>query len=125
MSLHRQRQHPEYVEGCFACKVSTLRLAPSVASSTAWGARAAADKAREKRWDRDMPAYKRLRNQGFQPPHIDGSADLETNATTRFEIESGRAYPGQEKKVAEAVDFVEQGTGRSVFEPAVTPKKAG
>lgn len=23
MTLHQERQHPEYVEGCFACKIST------------------------------------------------------------------------------------------------------
>lgn len=73
----------------------------------------------ERRWQRDMPAYKRLREDGLQPPRIDGCADLEVNASTRFEVESGRAYPGKEKQLSEAVDFFEQGTGRSVFTPAV------
>ena len=71
----------------------------------------------EKRWHRDMHAYKRLRDQGLQPPRIDGCADLEVNATTRFEVESGMAYPGRERQVRDAVDFFEQGTGRSVFTP--------
>lgn len=121
MSLHRQRKHPEYVEGCFACKVSTLRLAPSVASTTEWGAKAAADKAREKRWSQDMPAYKRLRAHGYQPPRIDGSAHLEANAETRFEIESGRVH--DQRQLSEAINIVEDSIGRSVFDPVSTPNK--
>jgi hypothetical protein len=80
-------------------------------------------KEREKRWARDMPAYKRLREEGYQPPGIDGAAYLEANATTKFEIESGRAYAGQATQVKEAVDFFEQGTGHSVYEPATKPKE--
>lgn len=32
---------------------------------------------RQKRWDRDMAAYLRLRKQGYGPPKIDGSYALE------------------------------------------------
>jgi len=74
---------------------------------------------REARWAVDMPAYKRLREQGLQPPRIDGCAKLEAQADTRFEVESGRAYPERKQQLREAVDFFEQGTGRSVFTPAV------
>jgi hypothetical protein len=80
-------------------------------------------RAREKRWQKDMPAYKRLRQEGYQPPSIDGAAALERDATTKFEIESGRAYRGQEKQVRDAVAFFEEGTGHSVFEPAVKSKE--
>jgi hypothetical protein len=69
-----------------------------------------------------MPAYKRLRDQGYQPKGIDGAAALERDATTRFEIESGTAYRGQGKKVEEAVNFVEDLTGKSAFAPVVAPK---
>lgn len=89
-----------------------LQIAPVLTGK----AKAASD--RESRWEKDMPAYRRLRNQGYQPPHIDGSHALERDATTKFEIESGKAFPGQEREVKEAVDFFEQGTGRSVFSPA-------
>lgn len=117
MSIHH-RTHPEYVEGCFGCKVSTLMLAPSVAATTAWGGAAAREKAMERRWAKDMPAYKRLREQGYQPPSIDGAARLEREASSRFEIESGKAFPGKEKEVKDAVSFVQESIGRSVFEPA-------
>lgn len=45
----------------------------------------------ERRWDRDMPAYKRLVDQGYQPPRIDGCGDIETNAEHVKEVELGRA----------------------------------
>ena len=31
----------------------------------------------EKQWDRDGESYRRLRKDGLQPNHIDGSADFE------------------------------------------------
>ena len=43
----------------------------------------------EDRWQKDMPAYKRLREDGLQPPGIDGSAALEAHAVTSKQIEMG------------------------------------
>ena len=40
-----------------------------------------------------MPAYRRLRKQGYQPPGIDGCAALESKAETREEIELGHVFP--------------------------------
>lgn len=47
----------------------------------------------DKQWDKDMPAYKRLRNNGIQPKRIDDSAELETRATEQFEIEMATIVP--------------------------------
>lgn len=44
----------------------------------------------ERKWDKDMPAYKRLREDGLQPPRIDGSYVMEQNAVHEKEIELGR-----------------------------------
>ena len=77
--------------------------------------------AREKRWAKDMPAYKALRAQGLQPPRIDGSAKLMAHAETRFEVESGQILPGQSKKIEAAVSAVESVTGKSLYEPNTTP----
>lgn len=41
----------------------------------------------EARWHRDHDAYTTLRRQGYQPQHIDGSADLAARATSAAEIE--------------------------------------
>lgn len=43
----------------------------------------------ESRWERDMPAYHRLRMNGLQPPKIDGCADLEQRAGSQMEVEMG------------------------------------
>lgn len=51
---------------------------------------------KERAWDKDMPAYKRLREDGLQPAHIDGSARLEQTANDRIEIEAGRNYTKRE-----------------------------
>lgn len=42
---------------------------------------------REKRWGRDMDAYKRLRRDGVQPPQIDGSALRERAGMDNYDIE--------------------------------------
>jgi hypothetical protein len=49
--------------------------------------------ATDKRWEADMPAYKRLRRNGIQPPRIDDSAALESRATDQFEVEMGKIVP--------------------------------
>lgn len=46
--------------------------------------------ARERVLAKDMSAYKRLRRDGLQPAHVDGSARLEQRATDRLEVETGR-----------------------------------
>jgi len=53
----------------------------------------------EARWDKDMPAYKRLRADGIQPSRIDGAAQIESQAETRFEVESGSLHPGGAKQI--------------------------
>lgn len=80
---HRER-HPEPVDDCWACKVASVQFNTS--------AGAASVTQMEKRWDRDMPAYKRLRNEGLQPKSVDGAGDLETRANERFEIEMGHLF---------------------------------
>lgn len=42
---------------------------------------------REKRWHRDMDAYKRLRKDGIQPPQIDGSALRERQGQDIYDVE--------------------------------------
>ena len=41
---------------------------------------------REKRWDRDMAAFKRLAEEGLTPPQIDGSAFRERSAETEYDV---------------------------------------
>jgi hypothetical protein len=44
-------------------------------------------------WDKDMPAYRRMRHNGVQPPRIDDCAVLEREATDQFEVEMGKIVP--------------------------------
>ena len=62
MSLHRERTHPEYVEGCFGCKIGSLQLSTGDANGAlvknGWT---------NKKWDGELKAYKDARAQGIQP----------------------------------------------------------
>lgn len=41
---------------------------------------------RERRWDRDMAAFKRLHDQGLTPPQVDGSALRERQGQTEYDV---------------------------------------
>ena len=43
----------------------------------------------ERNWQKDMPAYKRLRKEGLQPKRIDGAAKLEQKAEHKWQVETG------------------------------------
>lgn len=44
--------------------------------------------ARENRWHKDMPAYKRFRDKGMQPASIDGCDRLEATARNELEVKT-------------------------------------
>jgi hypothetical protein len=62
MNLHKKQKHPEYVEGCFGCKIGTLELSPGDASG-----RIIASGTTQKKWDSELAFYKDARAQGVQP----------------------------------------------------------
>jgi hypothetical protein len=87
--MKHQETHPFLdVEGCFACRVAGISFGSN--PSTTRGAEVAKINERAKNWDKDMPAYKRLRKNGIQPKGIDGAAQLESKATSAHQIETGR-----------------------------------
>lgn len=51
--------------------------------------------------DKDRAAYRRLRKNGLQPPHLTGSAELETRAETQMEIDSGSILNAEQRKQAQ------------------------
>lgn len=57
---------------------------------------------REARFDKDAPAYKRLRREGLQPKSIERCARIEQGAETRLEVEMGRRIPADRR--SEALD---------------------
>jgi hypothetical protein len=59
MNLHQIQKHPEYVEGCFGCKLGTLQLSPGDAASS--------KNMSQKKWDAELNAYAAARKEGIQP----------------------------------------------------------
>jgi hypothetical protein len=57
MNLHKIQKHPEYVEGCFGCKIGTLEL----------GTGDATREISDKKWTSELQAYRDARAQGIQP----------------------------------------------------------
>lgn len=55
---------------------------------------------KEKRWDVDGEAYKRLRANGVQPKSIDGAAEFEQRADSPLEFKLGRVIDNKELKEA-------------------------
>lgn len=87
--IHR-RVHPNLdVEGCFGCRVSGLTIAASATPTRRGGARAAEINSKDKKLEKDLDAYKRLRQEGLQPQAIDGSAEAEKRAEHKWQIETG------------------------------------
>lgn len=86
--MKHQETHPNLdVEGCFGCRVAGISFGAN--TTTTRGASVAEINQRAKNWERDMPAYKRLRKNGVQPRQIDGSAEIEKKAETKEQIERG------------------------------------
>jgi hypothetical protein len=120
VSLHQRRTHPVPVDGCWACRVGNGPNLSASATPTRAGSAYKAATAEEKRLTVDGDAYKRLRADGFQPKTINGSANLEANATTRFEIESGQVFTDKAQG-KEALSFFSDTFGRDATTPATTP----
>ncbi len=99
MGLHQETVHPEFVDGCFVCKASTVAVAPSATPSRKGGADAARINAKEKEWAKDHRAYRTLRAQGMQPRNVDGASKLE-NATDKFEVEAGHVFKTAEQRAS-------------------------
>jgi hypothetical protein len=81
MSLHRERTHPEFVEGCFGCKASTIDLNPGEANSRLTMS--------SKKWDKELALYRSARAQGIQP---EGTSTAKIRKAIDISNKSGRAY---------------------------------
>jgi hypothetical protein len=52
----------------------------------------------EDRWDHDIPAYRRMRHQGWQPPQVDGAAELEDRVGDQWDIDYRKQLSAGMKK---------------------------
>lgn len=82
MSLHRQMVHPDYVEGCFGCKVGSLQLSTGDANSRVPSA---------KGWDKRLQAYRDATAQGVEPRGTDWKS---INQAMQVSEKVGKAYDG-------------------------------
>ena len=60
-----------------------------VNTTTTRGTKVAETNTTERNWNKDMPAYKRLRADGLQPKKIDGAANVEKRAQEGWQVETG------------------------------------
>ena len=93
MSLHKIQSHPEFVEGCFGCKITTLELGTGDANS-----RAAMPK---RKWESELVRYKEARRQGIQPA---GTTMDKIIAAEKASENLGRAYNAEKDPNAKAID---------------------
>ena len=76
MSLHRERTHPEFVEGCFGCKAATVSF--SDMHIRAWSHKN----------DKELDSYRSARKQGIQPK---STKQRDINAAVKMSDTLGRA----------------------------------
>lgn len=81
MNLHQKQKHPEFVEGCFGCKVGTLQMSPGEANSNL--------SVTTKKWDKELQAYRDARAQGIQPA---GTSMKKIQEAVRISNETGKAF---------------------------------
>ena len=88
--IKHQETHPNLdVEGCFGCKVSAVGFSAELMPTRSGSSRSASVIQKERVLDKDLDAYKRLRQDGIQPKTIDGAANVESRATEKWQAESG------------------------------------
>jgi hypothetical protein len=58
-------------------------------TTTSRGAQVESVNKTERGWQKDMPAYKRMRREGLQPKSIDGAAEVEKKAEHKWQVETG------------------------------------
>lgn len=81
MNLHQRQKHPEYVEGCFGCKISTLEMGVGDANSKV--------SMSTTKWDAELKAYKDARAQGIQPA---GTSMKAVQKAIDISNKTGKAY---------------------------------
>jgi hypothetical protein len=85
MILHQQKHPGLDVEGCFGCRLASIRIGGNAMPTR----RPMVQRydATEKQWQKDIPAYRTLRAERLQPRGIDGAHELMMRAETREQVE--------------------------------------
>lgn len=70
----------------------------------------------EAKLEKDRPAYKALRDQGYKPARVMGADRIMKEAKTQLEIETGRIIPAKPEVIESLVtQFEEQNPGSSLL----------
>lgn len=85
--------HPEYVEGCFGCKGLTLSMNAGDADSRRM--------ITNKKFNRELDAYKEARAQGIQPA---GTSMKKIEEAVKASQELGKAYDAGKMPPAKAIN---------------------
>jgi len=96
MGLHRIQKHPEYVEGCFGCKIQLLELSTGDARGDV-----IASGTTQKKWNSELEAYRSARAQGIQP---NGTRIGQIEAAHKASEKLGAAYDGNTMVQAKKLD---------------------
>jgi hypothetical protein len=83
MTLHRIQKHPEYVEGCFGCKIGELELSVGVANNR--------NLPTAKQHDRELQSYYDATRQGIEPR---STKSKDIDAAVQLSNEAGKAFDG-------------------------------
>lgn len=87
MTLHQIRTHPEPVDGCFGCKVSTLRVG--------YCGQGNQDLTTQNNWDAELNLYASAVRQGIQP---DTTSTRSSQAALDWSNRTGKAYSEETKQ---------------------------
>lgn len=96
-TLHQIQVHPEYVPGCFGCKVSTQRIG--------YCGNKGQDATRQKRWDAELASYKSAVESGIQPESTQGPA---IRAAVDWSEKTGLPYSEETKLAHDTVQVLER-----------------
>lgn len=98
MTLHQFRTHPEYVEGCFGCKVAYVGHMGCTPTRSIGAGRS--DRDLQKKWDKELDLYRSARKQGIQPAST-GTRDIRRAIDASNTV--GAAYDAGTRTFGEAV----------------------
>lgn len=87
-TLHQRKTHPEYVEDCFGCKVSTQRIG--------YCGKGDQDATAQKAWDRELDLYSSAVKAGIQP---ETTKTAGIRAAIDWSEKTGTPYSEQAKRV--------------------------
>ena len=92
--MARHVPSPDCSPDCFGCKIQSVSMA---ASAMPTRSNVGTIDFQTKKSHADVAAYKRLRKDGLQPKMVKGSAEIESRAVSKWEVETGTNLGGNAK----------------------------